>query len=69
MKQPVIGERPGLQQLQRGVEKNKKMVRRAAPITVENKGIAELEQRGETLYEKVQNKRNKTRRTFFSRIF
>ena len=69
MKEIPREERPGLMQLKHDVEKNKKMVRRAAPITVENKGIAELEQMGEALYQKARSKSRRAKRTFLSRIF
>lgn len=69
MKQTLTGERPGLSQLKHDVEKNRRMVRRAAPITVENKGMTELEQLGETLYQKANRKRRRGKRSFLSRIF
>lgn len=69
MKQKLVGDRPGLCKLKPNVEKNKNMVRKAAPITVENKGMTELESVGEELYRKVQIKKKKVRRTLLSRIF
>lgn len=69
MKQILTGDRPGLVKLKHDIEKNKKMVRQAAPITVENKGMAELAIVGEELYKKVQIKKKKVRRSFLSRIF
>lgn len=65
----LAGERPGLTKLKNDIEKNKRMVRQAAPITVENKGMIELEVRGEELYRKVQIKKKKAKRSLLSRIF
>jgi hypothetical protein len=69
VKQILTGDRPGLIKLKCDVEKNKKMVRQAAPITVENKGMTELAIVGEELSRKVQIKKKKVRRSFLSRIF
>lgn len=68
MKQPRAASRPGLAQLKSSVEKNKKMVRKAAPVTVENKGMAELEAMGEALYQKAQTERRRAKRSIFSRL-
>jgi hypothetical protein len=68
VKQILVGDRPGLCKLKRHVEKNKNMVRQASPITVENKGMTELENVGEELSRKVRIKK-KVRRTLLSRIF
>lgn len=62
-------DRPGLAILKNDIEKNKNMVRYASPITIENKGMTELENTGEALYRKVQMKKKKARRSLFSRIF
>jgi hypothetical protein len=62
-------ERPGLAKLKNDIEKNKKMVRYASPITVENKGMIELENMGDELYRKLQMKKKKSRRSLLSRIF
>lgn len=69
MKETLVGDRPGLSQLKHNVEKNKKMVRQAAPITVENKGMSELAVLGEALYRKTQVKNKRAKRSFLSRIF
>jgi hypothetical protein len=69
VKHGQTGDRPGLAILKNDIEKNKKMVRYAAPITIENKGMTELENIGEELYRKVQMKKKKARRSLFSRIF
>lgn len=69
MKNTTIGDRPGLSQLKHNIEKNKKMVRQAAPITVENKGMTELEEMGEKLYQKTQAKTKRIRKSFLARIF
>lgn len=68
MKQPQAESRPGLMQLKNNVEKNKRMVRKAAPVTVENKGMAELEAIGEALYQKTQTERRRSRRSILSRL-
>jgi hypothetical protein len=65
----LVGDRPGLSKLKCHVDKNKNMVRKAAPITVENKGMTELEIVGEELYRKVQMKKKRVRRSILSRIF
>jgi hypothetical protein len=62
-------ERPGLVKLKNDIEKNKKMVRYASPITVENKGMTELENMGDELYRKLQMKKKKSRKSLLSRIF
>jgi hypothetical protein len=62
-------DRPGLEILKNDIEKNKKMVRYAAPITIENKGMTELENTGEELYRKVLLKKKRARKSLFSRIF
>ncbi|MDF2533152.1 MAG: hypothetical protein K0Q65_2733 [Clostridia bacterium] len=69
MKQMLLEDRPGLVKLKNNVEKNKKMVRHAAPITVENKGMTALESKGEELYRKVQTKKKKAGKSLLSRIF
>ena len=69
MKQMLLEDRPGLVKLKNNIEKNKKMVRHAAPITVENKGMTELESKGEELYRKVQIKKKKAGKSLLSRIF
>lgn len=68
MKQPLAGSRPGLAQLKSNVEKNKKMVRKASPVTGENKGLAELEAIGEELYQKAQSERKKSGRSILKRL-
>jgi hypothetical protein len=65
----LIEDRPGLLKLKRDLEKNKKMVRHAAPITVENKGMTELEIKGEELYRRVLKKKKKAGKSLLSRIF
>lgn len=62
-------ERPGLVKLMSDVEKNKRMVRYAAPITIENKGMTELENLGDELYRKLQMKKKKSKKSLLSRIF
>ena len=69
MKHGQAEDRPGLTILKSDIEKNKKMVRYAAPITIENKGMTELENTGEELYRKVLMKKKKARRSLFSKIF
>lgn len=62
-------ERPGLAKLKNDIEKNKKMVRHAAPITIENKGMTELENMGDELYRKLQMKKKRSKKSLLSRIF
>jgi hypothetical protein len=69
VKHRQTGDRPGLVKLKNDIEKNKKMVRHAAPITIENKGMTELENIGEELYRKVLLKKKKARKSLLSRIF
>ncbi|OGO77991.1 MAG: hypothetical protein A2Y23_12115 [Clostridiales bacterium GWB2_37_7] len=69
MKQMRVKDKPGLCKLKHNVEKNKNMVRKAAPVTVENKGMIELQIVGEELYRKVQLRKKSIRRTLLSRIF
>ncbi|MDF2593487.1 MAG: hypothetical protein K0S75_2953, partial [Clostridia bacterium] len=69
MKLRQAEERPGLVKLKNDIEKNKKMVRYASPITVENKGMTELENMGDELYRKLQMKKKKSRKSLLSRIF
>lgn len=69
MKHRQTEDRPGLEILKNDIEKNKKMVRYAAPITIENKGMTELENTGEALYRKVLLKKKRARKSLFSRIF
>ena len=69
MKHRQAEDRPGLVKLKNDIEKNKKMVRRAAPITIENKGMTELENVGEELYRKLQIKKKKAKGSLLSRIF
>lgn len=68
LKQSLAGSRPGLAQLKNNIEKNKKMVRTASPVTGENKGLAELEAIGEELYQKTRLERKKSGRSIFSRL-
>jgi hypothetical protein len=65
----MLRDRPGLSQLKNNIEKSKKMLRQAAPVTVENKGMIELEVIGEALYRKTQAKNKRRRKSFLSRIF
>jgi hypothetical protein len=68
VKQQLAESRPGLTQLKNNIEKNKEMVRKAAPVTVENKGMAELEAKGEALYKKVQFEKKRSQRSLLSRL-
>lgn len=68
LKQSLAGSRPGLAQLKNNIEKNKKMVRKASPVTGENKGLSELEAIGEALYQKSQIEGKKSSRSIFSRL-
>ncbi len=68
LKQPLAGSRPGLAQLKNNIEKNKKMVRKASPVTGENKGLEELEAIGEALYQKAQSDKKRAGRSLFSRL-
>lgn len=68
LKQSLAGNRPGLAQLKNNIEKNKRMVRKAAPVTGENKGLSELEAIGEALYQKSQIEEKKSSRSIFSRL-
>ena len=69
MRHRLAEDRPGLVKLKHDVEKNKKMVRQAAPVTVENKGMSQLETMGEELYEKAQVRKKRAKGSFFSKLF
>lgn len=69
MKHRLAQDRPGLLRLKGDIEKNKKMVRQAAPVTIENKGMDQLEMMGEELYRKVKIKKKREKGSFLSRIF
>lgn len=68
MKQPQTEGRPGLAKLKSDIDKSRKMVRKAAPVTVENKGMAELQEIGEELYQKAQADKRKAKRSILSRL-